>query len=212
MRSFSLAATALTRRDAGPFVRGFDALLMLPLGVSAVTVGFGFLIALDEPPLDLRASWILVPLARSILPLQQPGVFLNEIQDYIIEKGKRLDASQYNNCRSTKTKIHRTLTEMLREKEIEREVAKTANGRESHRYILPRRDEPTESRSTKYWTDENLINQGSGQNTEASTLRGNEVSNVQGRTKSPRGAVYIDVCTTHGIDSSPNVIVGETGQ
>lgn len=140
---------------------------------------------------------------RSILPLQQPGVFLNEIQDYIIEKGKRLDASQYNNCRSTKTKIHRTLTEMLREKEIEREVAKTANGRESHRYILPRRDEPTESRSTKYWTDENLINQGSGQNTEASTLRGNEVSHVQGRTKSPRGAVYIDVRTTHGIDSSP---------
>lgn len=40
-----LAATALTRRDAGRFVRGFDALLMLPLGVSAVTVGFGFLIS-----------------------------------------------------------------------------------------------------------------------------------------------------------------------
>ncbi len=44
-----LAAVALTRRDAGRLVRGFDALLMLPLGVSAVTVGFGFLIALDEP-------------------------------------------------------------------------------------------------------------------------------------------------------------------
>ncbi len=63
----ALAATALTRRDAGRFVRGFDALLMLPLGVSAVTVGFGFLIALDEPPLDLRASWILVPLAQALV-------------------------------------------------------------------------------------------------------------------------------------------------
>ncbi|MEV6963254.1 iron ABC transporter permease [Streptomyces sp. NPDC051207] len=63
----ALAATALTRRDAGAFVRGFDALLMLPLGVSAVTVGFGFLIALDEPPLDLRASWILVPLAQALV-------------------------------------------------------------------------------------------------------------------------------------------------
>ncbi len=62
-----LAAVALTRRDAGRFVRGFDALLMLPLGVSAVTVGFGFLISLDEPPLDLRASWILVPLAQALV-------------------------------------------------------------------------------------------------------------------------------------------------
>ncbi|MDX2541971.1 iron ABC transporter permease [Streptomyces sp. WI04-05B] len=63
----SLAAVALTRRDAGRLVRGFDALLMLPLGVSAVTVGFGFLIALDEPPLDLRGSWILVPLAQALV-------------------------------------------------------------------------------------------------------------------------------------------------
>ncbi|WP_328861869.1 ABC transporter permease [Streptomyces sp. NBC_00306] len=61
-----LAAAALTRR-AGRLVRGFDALLMLPLGVSAVTVGFGFLITLDEPPLDLRASWILVPLAQALV-------------------------------------------------------------------------------------------------------------------------------------------------
>ncbi|AXQ54465.1 ABC transporter permease [Streptomyces koyangensis] len=61
-----LAAAALTRR-AGRFTRGFDALLMLPLGVSAVTVGFGFLIALDRPPLDLRASWILVPLAQALV-------------------------------------------------------------------------------------------------------------------------------------------------
>ncbi|MGP4002811.1 ABC transporter permease [Streptomyces sp. 8N706] len=73
-----------TRRAAGPvldpqgraphaaggavrLIRGFDALLMLPLGTSAVTVGFGFLIALDEPPLDLRASWFLVPLAQALV-------------------------------------------------------------------------------------------------------------------------------------------------
>ncbi|MFJ6730353.1 ABC transporter permease [Streptomyces sp. NPDC091281] len=63
----SLAAAALTRRDAGRLVRGFDALLMLPLGVSAVTVGFGFLITLDKPPLDLRSSWVLVPLAQALV-------------------------------------------------------------------------------------------------------------------------------------------------
>ncbi|MFG2535075.1 ABC transporter permease [Streptomyces sp. NPDC048511] len=61
-----LAAAALTRK-AGRLVRGFDALLMLPLGVSAVTVGFGFLITLDKPPLDLRTSWILVPLAQALV-------------------------------------------------------------------------------------------------------------------------------------------------
>lgn len=60
------AAAALARRGGG-FFRGFDALLMLPLGTSAVTVGFGFLIALDEPPLDLRSSWILVPLAQALV-------------------------------------------------------------------------------------------------------------------------------------------------
>ncbi|MFJ2635576.1 ABC transporter permease [Streptomyces sp. NPDC087422] len=61
-----LAAAALVRR-AGRLVRGFDALLMLPLGTSAVTVGFGFLITLDKPPLDLRSSWILVPLAQALV-------------------------------------------------------------------------------------------------------------------------------------------------
>lgn len=61
-----LAAAALVRR-AGRWVRGFDALLMLPLGTSAVTVGFGFLITLDKPPLDLRSSWILVPLAQALV-------------------------------------------------------------------------------------------------------------------------------------------------
>ena len=47
--------------------RGLDLLLMLPLGTSAVTVGFGFLIALDRPPLDLRASWWIVPLAHALV-------------------------------------------------------------------------------------------------------------------------------------------------
>ncbi|WP_119295256.1 iron ABC transporter permease [Streptomyces sp. YIM 130001] len=66
-----LASAALTftrgRSRPGRLVRGFDALLMLPLGVSAVTVGFGFLISLDKPPLDLRSSWILVPLAQALV-------------------------------------------------------------------------------------------------------------------------------------------------
>lgn len=46
-----------------------DGFFMLPLGVSAVTLGFGFLIALDEPPLDLRSSPLLVPIAQALVAL-----------------------------------------------------------------------------------------------------------------------------------------------
>ncbi|HEX6486387.1 MAG TPA: iron ABC transporter permease [Nocardioidaceae bacterium] len=46
-----------------------DGLFMLPLGVSAVTIGFGYLITLDEPPLDLRSSPYLVPVAQAMVAL-----------------------------------------------------------------------------------------------------------------------------------------------
>ena len=46
-----------------------DGAFMLPLGVSAVTVGFGFLITLDQPPLDLRSSGLLVPIAQAMVAL-----------------------------------------------------------------------------------------------------------------------------------------------
>ncbi len=46
-----------------------DGVFMLPLGVSAVTVGFGLLVALDQPPLDLRGSPWLVPIAQALVAL-----------------------------------------------------------------------------------------------------------------------------------------------
>lgn len=48
---------------------GIDALVMLPLGVSAVTLGFGFLITLDRPPVAFRDEWWLVPLAQALVAL-----------------------------------------------------------------------------------------------------------------------------------------------
>jgi thiamine transport system permease protein len=47
--------------------RALDAALMIPLGTSAVTLGFGILIALDAPPLDLRTSWMIVPIAQALV-------------------------------------------------------------------------------------------------------------------------------------------------
>ena len=57
-----------SRRLAGG-VRLLDAVFMLPLGVSAVTVGFGFLITLNRPPFDLRSSPILIPIAQAVVAL-----------------------------------------------------------------------------------------------------------------------------------------------
>jgi thiamine transport system permease protein len=62
-----LAAAALAR-SRGPLARSVDTVLLLPLGISAVTVGFGFLLALDEP-VDLRASPWLVPIAQAVVAI-----------------------------------------------------------------------------------------------------------------------------------------------
>jgi thiamine transport system permease protein len=60
----SAALTSTSRRVAS----SFDVFVMLPLGTSAVTIGFGFLIALDWP-IDLRASLILIPIAHALVAI-----------------------------------------------------------------------------------------------------------------------------------------------
>lgn len=69
----TLVALVVSRRPRNPVAKravwGLDALFMLPLGVSAVTVGFGFLITLNRPPLDLRSSMILIPIAQAVVAI-----------------------------------------------------------------------------------------------------------------------------------------------
>ncbi|WP_151083655.1 ABC transporter permease [Nocardioides cynanchi] len=66
-------AALVTRRSRGGGERRLrsvlDGLFMLPLGVSAVTLGFGFLITLGRPPLDLRDSPLLIPVAQALVAL-----------------------------------------------------------------------------------------------------------------------------------------------
>ncbi|MGH3509215.1 MAG: ABC transporter permease [Nocardioidaceae bacterium] len=68
-----LVSLLLTRDPRGrPEQRALavlDGAFMLPLGVSAVTVGFGFLITLNRPPVDLRGSALLVPIAQAMVAL-----------------------------------------------------------------------------------------------------------------------------------------------
>ena len=61
----TLAAGVVAYRRGWP-ARTFDALLVLPLGTSAVTVGLGLLIAMDAP-IDLRGSWWLIPAAHAVV-------------------------------------------------------------------------------------------------------------------------------------------------
>lgn len=59
------AITIVARRDT--MGRFFDLAATLPLGVSAVTVGFGILISLNRSPVDWRTSWWIVPIAHAIV-------------------------------------------------------------------------------------------------------------------------------------------------
>lgn len=62
-----------TRNRAGKAAQSLlDSAVMLPIGVSAVTVGFGLLLTMRFPlgiPFDLRTSAILIPIAQSIIAL-----------------------------------------------------------------------------------------------------------------------------------------------
>lgn len=66
-----MLSMALSRRPRARAARRLlgivDAVVMLPLGVSAVTVGFGFLITLNAGPLGLRGSAVLVPIAQALV-------------------------------------------------------------------------------------------------------------------------------------------------
>nr|WP_267313250.1 iron ABC transporter permease [Allosaccharopolyspora coralli] len=59
----SIVLVSVRRRSA----EAMDAALMLPLGVSAVTIGFGYLVTLHLLPGDLRTSPLLVPFAQALV-------------------------------------------------------------------------------------------------------------------------------------------------
>ncbi len=51
------------------YYRLLDPLLMLPLATSAVTLGLGYIIALNRPPVNLRQSLLLVPIAHTLVAM-----------------------------------------------------------------------------------------------------------------------------------------------
>ncbi len=58
-------AVAYTRRGH----ELLDSALMLPLGTSAVTLGLGLLITSARGPVDLRGSWLIVPIGQALVAM-----------------------------------------------------------------------------------------------------------------------------------------------
>jgi len=102
------AAIYLARQKKG-LASILDPIFMLPLSTSAVTLGFGFILALDQPPLNLRASLLIVPIAhtlvafpfvvRSILPA------LRSIPNCLREAAAMLGASSWKTWRAVELPI-----------------------------------------------------------------------------------------------------------
>ena len=63
LAAFAIAGSH-TRRT-----RALDGLLMLPLGASAVMLGFGFVIAFDRTPIDFRSAPWIVPVVQALVAI-----------------------------------------------------------------------------------------------------------------------------------------------
>jgi thiamine transport system permease protein len=93
------AAFALTHDRQSLFNRFLDPVIMLPLGTSAVTLGLGFIIALSKPPLDLRASLLLIPIAHTLVAfpfvVRTLAPSLGSINPQIRDAARMLGASNF---------------------------------------------------------------------------------------------------------------------
>lgn len=88
-----IAALVIASRQTSTW---FDTLLMLPLGTSAVTIGFGFVVALGRP-IDLRTSMMLVPIAHALVAIpfvvRTTVPVLASIRNHLREAAATLGAS-----------------------------------------------------------------------------------------------------------------------
>ena len=64
--SYLLAAPARSRKQAIAN-RVLDIAFLLPLGISTVVLGFGYLLTFGGYPLPLRETWLVVPLIQSVM-------------------------------------------------------------------------------------------------------------------------------------------------
>ncbi len=87
------AAAAATSRRSG----ALDLAVVLPLGAPAALLGLGMLVAFAGPPLELRGTWALVPLAQALVAapfvFRSVGPALRTIDERLREAAAVLGAS-----------------------------------------------------------------------------------------------------------------------
>jgi thiamine transport system permease protein len=64
-----LLSRSLRSRRARISNRFFDLLFLIPIGISSVVLGFGYLVTFGDGPLPLRSSWLVLPIVQSIMAL-----------------------------------------------------------------------------------------------------------------------------------------------
>ena len=55
------------RKSSVVIIRILDVMFLLPLGISTVVLGFGYLVTFGGYPLPLRETWLVVPLIQSVM-------------------------------------------------------------------------------------------------------------------------------------------------
>jgi len=64
-----LLSAYLLRYAPAQMARWLDPLFMLPLAASPVTLGFGLIVAFNEPPLALRSTWVMIVIAHTLVAI-----------------------------------------------------------------------------------------------------------------------------------------------
>ncbi|MGQ9887482.1 MAG: ABC transporter permease [Aggregatilineales bacterium] len=64
-----LLSAYLLKYAPARMARWLDPLFILPLAASPVTLGFGFVVAFNEPPLALRSTWAMVVIAHTLVAI-----------------------------------------------------------------------------------------------------------------------------------------------
>lgn len=64
-----LLSRSLRSRRARVSNRFFDLLFIIPIGISSVVLGFGYLVTFGDGPLPIRSSWLVLPIVQSIMAL-----------------------------------------------------------------------------------------------------------------------------------------------
>jgi len=90
-------AFVLTRREL-PFKSVFDALVMLPLGISSISLGLGYVRTFHKPPLLLTGTWYAIVCAHTIIAypfvMRAVSPILKKLRPTLVEAAMSLGATR----------------------------------------------------------------------------------------------------------------------